>query len=75
MPIALKTLIKITGEDRELLYNILSSFSCKEDTDIEFFLHERAVEFEELAKSRTYLICDEDQISKCNNIENNVYTA
>lgn len=44
MPIALKTLIKIAGEDRELLNDILSSFYCEKDSDIEFFLHERAVE-------------------------------
>lgn len=70
MPIALKTLIKIAGEDRKLLNDILSSFSCKEDHDIESFLYEHAVEFEELSKSRTYLICDEDQIRTCDRIEN-----
>lgn len=69
MPIALKTLIKIAGEDRELLNDILFSFYCEKDSDIEFFLHERAVEFEQLSKARTYLICDENQINKCDCIE------
>ena len=64
MPIALSSLIKVTGEDNELLSQILSSFSCERDEDIENFLHSRAVEFEKLSKARTYLICDEEQISK-----------
>ena len=64
MPIALSSLIKMTGEDNELLRQILSSFSCEQDEDIENFLHNRAVEFEELSKARTYLICDEEQISE-----------
>lgn len=64
MSIALSSLIKMTGEDNELLSQILSSFSCEQDEDIENFLHNRAIEFEELSKARTYLICDEEQISK-----------
>ena len=47
-----------------MLSRILSSFSCERDEDIENFLHSRAVEFEKLSKARTYLICDEEQISK-----------
>lgn len=47
-------------EDIELV-RFLSSFSCTQDEDIESFLYNRAVEFERLAKSRTYLICDQDQ--------------
>lgn len=44
----------------------MSSFSCPKDEDIERFLHNRAVEFEKLSKSRTYLICDEDELAeKC----------
>lgn len=38
---------------------ILSSFSCAKDHDIENFIRNRAVEFEELSKAKTYLICDE----------------
>ncbi len=44
------------------LSGLLSSFSCKQDEDIEEFLHNRAVEFENLSKSRTYLICDQEQL-------------
>lgn len=40
----------------------MSSFSCEQDADIEHFLHERAVDFENLSKSRTYLICDQEQL-------------
>ena len=54
----------MTGEDNELLSQILSSFSCERDEDIENFLHNKAVEFEKLSKARTYLICDEEQILK-----------
>ena len=53
----------MTGEDNELLMQILSSFSCEQDEDIENFLHNKAVEFELLSKARTYLICDEEQLS------------
>ncbi len=51
-----------TGEDNDLLSQILSSFCCEQDEDIDNFLHNRAVEFEKLSKARTYLICDEDQM-------------
>ena len=50
-----------TADDKDLLANILSSFSCERDRDIEKFLHERAVLFERLDKSRTYFIIDEEQ--------------
>lgn len=63
MSIALSSLIKETEEDRDLLMQVLSSFSCTQDEDIENFLRKRAVEFERLSKARTYLICDEEQIS------------
>ena len=61
MLITLTSLIERIGEDKELLKQILSSFLCEEDADIELFLHNRAVEFEELSKARTYLICNEEQ--------------
>ena len=53
----------LTKEDKDLLEQILSSFSCEKDRDIENFLRHRAVQFEELSKSRTYLICDEEQLA------------
>ena len=52
-------MIDTAGEDRAALMQILSSFSCAKDHDIENFIHNRAVEFEELSKAKTYLICDE----------------
>lgn len=53
----------MTEEDNTLLNQILSSFSCEQDEDIESFLHNKAVEFENLSKARTYLICDEEQLA------------
>ena len=58
MLVPLKTLIDKTKEDRVLLNKILSSFSCDKDLDIEFFLKNKAVDFETISKSRTYLYCD-----------------
>ena len=52
------------GEDDSLYQGLLSSFYCKEDEDIEVFLREKAVEFERLAKSRTYLIIDEEELQE-----------
>ena len=60
---ALTDLINRTSEDTELLNNILASFSCEQDGDIRNFLLNRAVLFENLAKSRTYLIVDENQMN------------
>ena len=45
------------------LQSLLSSFSCEQDRDIQNFLHNRAMLFERLDKSRTYLIADNEQIS------------
>lgn len=41
---------------------LLSSFECNLDYDIEYFLKNRAVSYENLSKSRTYLILDEDEV-------------
>lgn len=62
MSITLTSLIEKIGEDNDLLRQIVSSFCCEQDEDIENFLHNRAVEFEKLSKARTYLLCDEDQM-------------
>lgn len=40
----------------------LSSFSCEKDSEIADYLHNRAVKFEVLGKSRTYLVCDQDAL-------------
>ena len=53
-----------TAGDDSLLENVLSTFLCREDADIQWFLHTKAVEFERLAKSRTYLIVDQDQLQE-----------
>ena len=44
------------------LSELLSSFSCEKDEDIEHFLHSRAIEFEKLSKARTYLVLDQEQL-------------
>ena len=49
-------------KEDERVNRLLSSFSCAKDPDIEHFLRSRAVEFERLSKSRTYLIFDEDEL-------------
>ena len=56
--------MEIAGEDSDLIQKILSSFICKQDEDIENFLHNRALEFEKLSKARTYLVYDSDQLEK-----------
>lgn len=62
MLVALQTLISQTQEDKDLLSRILSSFLCEKDPDIQGFLRNRAVEFEGISKSRTYLLCDEEKM-------------
>lgn len=47
-----------TREDIQSLMDLLSSFSCSRDKDIEDFLHNRAIDFERINKARTYLVCD-----------------
>lgn len=49
------------GESDEL-NRWLSSFICEKDRDIEDFLHTKAIKYEELSKSRTYFIVDEEQL-------------
>ena len=40
---------------------LISIFVCSRDSDIEDFLKERAITFEKLGKSRTFLLFDEDE--------------
>lgn len=47
-----------------MIPHIVNSFFCAKDADIESFLKVKAVEFEKLYKSRTYLICDSDKLAK-----------
>lgn len=46
----------------EIIANVLGKFSCAKDADIENFIRNKAVEFEGLFKSRTYLLCDEEAL-------------
>ena len=47
-----------------MLKNMLLSFRCSSDDDIQDFLHHKAMEFEKIAKSRTYLIIDQEQLEE-----------
>lgn len=47
-----------TQEDIQNLMDLLSSFSCTQDKDIENFLHNRATDFERINKTSTYLLCN-----------------
>lgn len=47
-----------------MIPEIVNSFFCAKDADIESFIRTKAVEFEKLYKSRTYLICDSDKLAK-----------
>ena len=59
MLIPLKDLIKEL--ETEELETLLSSFECNLDSDIEFFLKNRAVSYENLSKSRTYIVLDSEE--------------
>lgn len=56
--------MKKIGNDtvvRDILYN---NFKCVLDKDIECFLYDKAIDFEKMAKARTYLVCDEDALNR-----------
>ena len=48
----------------------LYTFECTQDKDIEYFLHNRAVEFKKLSKARTYLVCSQRQLENDRNVHN-----
>ena len=50
-----QTLEKKSGNPKEKLFNLLRTFKCSRNPDIEVFLHKTALEFELRDKSRTYL--------------------
>lgn len=58
--------------EQDELEELLSSFSCSFDHDIEMFLRDeaKAISFEKLQKSCTYLIVDEEQL-----LDNNLTIA
>lgn len=49
-----------------MIESLLSSFRCINDVDIQDFLHNKAIEFEKISKSRTYLIVDQEQLKEPN---------
>jgi len=59
MLIPLKTLI---DQDMTTTDEVISSFICPSDPDIESFLKTRAIKFENASKSRTYLLFDEEAV-------------
>ncbi len=65
MFISLAQLVKELEEDTKEL-PLLSSFSCSQDKDIEHFLHnrDRAIRFEKQSKARTYLVFNQDEMTK-----------
>lgn len=48
----------------EKVSEVISVFKCEKDSDIESFLKEKAIIYERKAKSRTYLIFDEEAMLK-----------
>ncbi len=46
--------------DKVRVGRFLSTFKCTKDSDLEEFLHEKAIIYEERGRSRTYLILDPD---------------
>lgn len=50
-------------QDMTSTQEVISSFICPRDTDIESFLKTKAIRFENASKSRTYLLFDKDAAS------------
>jgi hypothetical protein len=46
----------------EKVSEVISVFKCEKDPDIENFLKEKAIIYERKAKSRTYLVFDEEAV-------------
>ncbi|PFI75790.1 hypothetical protein [Bacillus cereus] len=57
--ISLDSLIQAEGEESEVK-EYLSSFLCKKNKDVESFLHDKALENERRAFTRTSLVIDEE---------------
>jgi hypothetical protein len=53
--IKLTDMINEIGEGES--YNLLADFSCKMDSDVEYFLRKKAIPFEIAHKARTSLLC------------------
>ena len=55
-------LVELKAVFGEEVIDLLSSFKCKLDADIEKFLTTTALEFEDTQKARTYLVCDTNRL-------------
>ena len=62
MLISLKDLINEMSEEE--LERLLSTFECSLDSDIEYFLRNRAITYEKLSKARTFLVLDEKDLTE-----------
>lgn len=51
-------------EELEPLKRVLSSFSCKKETDLEYFLNKKAIEYEITGYGKTFLIVDKEKINQ-----------
>jgi len=58
--IALEKFLEMASEEK--VSEVISVFKCKKDPDIENFIKDKAIIYERKAKSRTYLIFDEEAI-------------
>ncbi|MGL4913566.1 MAG: hypothetical protein ACRC3Y_14175 [Romboutsia sp.] len=47
----------MTSEEK--IKEIISSFKCEQDSDIEYFLKEKSIEYEKKSKGKTYFMVDE----------------
>jgi hypothetical protein len=47
--------------DEQKAQELISIFVCSKDNDVKKFLKERAILFERIGKSRTFLVFDEDE--------------
>ena len=64
MLISLKRLVELASE--EVVSEVFSTFECKQDSDIELFLTEKAILFDKKGKSKTHLLLDEDELMSGN---------
>lgn len=59
--VRLSTLLENASKDDVKEY--LKGFKCTKDSDLQTFLHEKAIMYENKGRSRTYLLIDEDNFN------------
>lgn len=64
--LSLKDLLSVKNENE--IMDILSSFHCSKNFDVESFLRTKSIRFEKADKSRTYLIIECENIDTLKNI-------